>query len=72
MMGPADLENRAILTPRQEQAAQLAEAYRQVAGEPPSCAWIGRRLGISREAARDLMARLRDRQDHRLTSSAFR
>jgi hypothetical protein len=61
-----DVEDRAVvlptLTPRQAEAAELAARYQAVAGEPPSCAWIGRRLGISREAARDIMARVRDRQ----------
>lgn len=72
MIGPGEVENRAVqsLTPRQAEAVQLVERYREVVGEPPPAAWIGRRLGISREAARDLMARVRDRD--MLTSLAFR
>jgi hypothetical protein len=72
MISSAELDNRATLTPRQAEAVQLIDRYVQAAEEPPSSAWLGRRLGISREAARDLMARLRERQGGRLTQSAFR
>lgn len=61
MMGPADLENRAIgarpLTPRQAEAAELVQRYRAVAGEEPSCSWLARRLNVSRTRAFHLKSR---------------
>lgn len=61
MIDPTALQNRAIgarpLTPRQAEAAELVQRYRDVAGEEPSCSWLARRLNVSRTRAFHLKSR---------------
>lgn len=54
------------LTIRQRQAAALVENYVAVAQEMPSAGWLGRRLSISRQRARELMTSI-ERKGHRIT-----
>ena len=44
------------LTARQKEAAELVTGYLAAARERPSAGWLGRRLGISRQRALELMA----------------
>lgn len=64
MYSPSSLDNRMApepLTPREAEVLQLGRAYQRVAAEPPSCAWLGRRLSITRAAAHRHVQSLRDK-----------